>query len=100
VTNDTAIGGGGAVDVMVMDADTDLVLSVTEVAVTVTDAGVGTAVGAMYVALPPLVVDAGLIVPQGELPQLTFQVTPALLVSLLTTALTPVLVATFNDETG
>lgn len=44
--------------------------------------------------------DAGLIVPQEELPQLTFQVTPALLVSLLTTAITPVLVATFNDVTG
>ena len=44
--------------------------------------------------------DAGLIVPQEELPQLTFQVTPALLESLLTTAMTPVLVATFNDVTG
>src|ERR1700733_13435719 len=36
VTNDTEIGGGGAVDVIVIDADTDLVLSVTEVAVIVT----------------------------------------------------------------
>ena len=47
VTNDTAIGGGGAVDVMVMDADTDLVLSVIEVAVIITEAGVGTALGAV-----------------------------------------------------
>jgi hypothetical protein len=47
VTNDTAIGGGGAVDVMVMDADTDLVASVTEVAVIVIAAGVGTALGAV-----------------------------------------------------
>jgi hypothetical protein len=47
VTNDTDIGGGGAVDVMVMDADTDLVASVTEVAVIVTEAGVGTALGAV-----------------------------------------------------
>lgn len=47
VTNDTEIGGGGAVDVMVMEADTDLVPSVTEVAVIVTEAGVGTALGAV-----------------------------------------------------
>ncbi len=47
VTNDTDIEGGGAVDVIVMDADTDLVLSVTEVAVIVTEAGVGTAFGAV-----------------------------------------------------
>jgi hypothetical protein len=100
VTNDTDIGGGGAVDVMVIDADTDLVLSVTEVAVIVTAAGVGTALGAVYVADPPLTVDAGLTVPHDELPQLTFQVTPALLVSLLTTAITPVLVLTFRDVAG
>lgn len=47
VTNDTEIGGGGEVDVMVMEADTDLVPSVTEVAVIVTEAGVGTALGAV-----------------------------------------------------
>jgi hypothetical protein len=100
VTNDTEIGGGGAVDVMVMDADADLVVSVTEVAVIVTEAGVGTALGAVYVAVPPLAVNAGLIVPHDELPQLTFQVTPALLVSLLTVAITPVLVPTFSEVTG
>ena len=100
MTNDTDMAGGGAVDVIVIDADTDLVASVTEVAVIVTEAGVGTAPGAVYVALPPLAVDAGLTVPQEELPQLTFQVTPALLVSLLTTAIAPVLVPTFNDVTG
>jgi len=100
VTNDTDIGGGGAVDVMVIDADTDLVVSVTEVAVIVTEAGVGTALGAVYVAVPPLGVNAGLIVPHDELPQLTFQVTPALLVSLLTVAIMPVLVPTFSEVTG
>ena len=47
VTNDTDMGGGGAVDAIVMDAETDLVLSVTEVAVIVTAAGVGTALGAV-----------------------------------------------------
>jgi hypothetical protein len=45
VTNDTDIGGGGAVDVIVIDADTDLVPSVTDVAVIVTAAGFGTALG-------------------------------------------------------
>ena len=47
VTNDTDMAGGGAVDVIVIDADTDLVLSVTEVAVIVTEAGVGTELGAV-----------------------------------------------------
>ena len=47
VTNDTEIGGGGAVDVMVMEAETDLEPSVTEVAVIVIEAGVGTALGAV-----------------------------------------------------
>jgi hypothetical protein len=47
VTNDTAIGGGGPVDVIVMDAETDLVLSDTDVAVTVTVAGDGTVLGAV-----------------------------------------------------
>ena len=47
VTNATDIGGGGAVDVIVIEADTDLVVSVTEVAVIVTAAGVGTALGAV-----------------------------------------------------
>jgi hypothetical protein len=46
-TKDTDIGGGGAVDVIVIEADTDLVLSVTDVAVIVTEAGVGTALGAV-----------------------------------------------------
>ena len=45
VTNDTEIGGGGAVDVIVIEADADFVLSVTEVAAIVTTAGVGTALG-------------------------------------------------------
>ena len=42
----------------------------------------------------------GLTVPHDELPQLTFQVTPALLVSLLTVAITPVLVLTFSEVAG
>jgi hypothetical protein len=45
VTNDTETGGGGAVDVIVIEADADFVLSVTEVAAIVTTAGVGTALG-------------------------------------------------------
>ncbi len=100
MTNDTDIGRGGAVDVIVIDADTDLVVSVTEVAVIVTEAGVGTALGAVYVAVPPLAVDAGLIAPHDEPPQVTFQATPALLLSLLTIAITPVLVLTFSDVAG
>jgi hypothetical protein len=73
-------------DVMVMAAEADLVLSATEVAVTVTLAPVGIAAGAVYVAE---VVVALLMAPQApapELPQLTDQVTPALLESLLTVA--------------
>jgi hypothetical protein len=40
------------------------------------------------------------MVPQDEPPQLTFQATPALLGSLLTTAANPVLVLVFSDVTG
>jgi hypothetical protein len=47
VTKDTEIGGGGAVDVIVIDALTALVLSETDVAVIVTAAGVGTELGAV-----------------------------------------------------
>jgi len=47
VTNETEIGGGGPLDVIVMDAEMDFVWSVTEVAVTVTVADVGTALGAV-----------------------------------------------------
>jgi len=50
--------------------------------------------------VPPLAVKTGLIVPHEEPPQATFQVTPALLVSLLTIAITPVLVLTFSDVSG
>ena len=47
VTNETEIGGGGPLAVIVMEAEMDFVLSVTEVAVTVTVDGVGTALGAV-----------------------------------------------------
>jgi hypothetical protein len=47
VTNETEIGGGGPLAVIVMEAEMDFVLSVTDVAVTVTVAGVGTALGAV-----------------------------------------------------
>jgi hypothetical protein len=40
------------------------------------------------------------MVPQDELPQLTFQVTPALFVSLFTTAVSPVLVLVLSELTG
>jgi hypothetical protein len=52
------------------------------------------------VAEPPLAVDAGLIVPHDEPPQVAFQTTPALLLSLLTVAMRPVLVPTLSDVTG
>ena len=38
--------------------------------------------------------------PQDELPQLTFHETPALLLSLLTVAISPVLVPTLRDVGG
>ncbi len=38
--------------------------------------------------------------PHEELPQLTFHVTPAFLLSLLTVAIMPVLVLTFSEEGG
>jgi hypothetical protein len=47
----------------------------------------------------PLAVEAGLKVPQGALPQVTDQVTPAFLLSLLTTAVRPA-VALVASEVG
>ncbi len=40
------------------------------------------------------------MVPHDAPPQLTFQVTPWLLLSLLTTAVTPVLVLVLRDDGG
>jgi hypothetical protein len=40
------------------------------------------------------------MIPQDELPQLTFQVTPALFVSLFTTTVSPVLVLVLSEVTG
>jgi len=48
----------------------------------------------------PLAVRAGLMVPQDELAQLTFQVTPALFVSLFTTTARSVLVLVLSEVTG
>ena len=48
----------------------------------------------------PLPVRAGLMVPQDEPPQLSFQVTPALFESLFTTAANPVLVLVLSELTG
>jgi hypothetical protein len=64
----------------------DLVESVTEVAVMVTVAGLGAVVGAVYFVAVPLGVEAGEKLPHDELPQVTFHVTPALALSLLTSA--------------
>jgi hypothetical protein len=74
--------------VMVIVADADFVLSVTEVAVTVTEPPLGTADGAVYVVAVPVVVLAGLKLPQAPaLPQVTDHATCGLAeLSLLTTA--------------
>ena len=61
-------------------------LSVTDVAVTVTLFDVGTVAGAVYATAAPLALVAGLKLPHCELPQVTDQFTPPLLLSLVTTA--------------
>jgi hypothetical protein len=80
----TEIGTAGVV--MERVAVADLVGSVTEVAVIVTVAGLGAVVGAVYFVAVPLGVEAVEKLPHDELPQVTFQVTPALALSLLTSA--------------
>jgi hypothetical protein len=69
--------------VIVTVADADFVLSVTEVAAIVTEPA---AEGAVYVVGAPLVVDAELNVPHGEVLQVAVHVTPAFALSLATLA--------------
>jgi hypothetical protein len=80
----TVIGLLGAVIVMVVEAD--LVESETEVAVTATVAGLGAEAGAVNLVAVPLAVEATEKLPHCALPQLTDHLTPALALSLLTTA--------------
>jgi hypothetical protein len=81
----TVIGAPGAEIVIVAVAA--LVESVTDVAVTVTVAGLGTEAGAEYRVAAPLAVEVAERLPQAEPPQETDHFTPALALSLLTTAL-------------
>ena len=67
--------------------------------ITTTRLGGDTVDGAVNVAVPPLVVEVGEMEPQGDESQLTDQVTPEFVVSLLTTAET-VAVAFVNIEPG
>jgi hypothetical protein len=80
----TDMGAFGAEIVIVAVAD--LVESVTDVAITVTVAGLGTALGAEYFVAAPLPVEVAERLPQPEPPQETDHFTPALALSLLTTA--------------
>jgi hypothetical protein len=91
---------GGAVAAIVIVAETDLVLSVADVAVAVTVAGVGTELGAVKVVDEPLAVAVGLKLPHCALPQVTVQLTPPFLVSLLTEAPMLVVVLMTNVEGG
>jgi hypothetical protein len=72
--------------VIVMLADADLVVSVTDVALIVTMFPVGTVDGAENTVAAPLGVAGGVKLPHAPLPQETVQVTPAFLLSSLTTA--------------
>ena len=70
-----------------MAAVPDFVLSVTEVAVRVTAKSLaGGLVGAVYVTGRPLRLEEGETVPHGAVEQVTLQVTPAKLRSLITVA--------------
>ena len=51
-------------------------------------------------AVAPLAVEVGLIVPHDALPHAIFHATPALLLSFITIAMRPVLVLMLSDETG
>ena len=62
--------------------------SLTEVAAIVTDCVGARPDGAVYVVATPLVVVVGETVPQGDVPQLTDQVTPLLAASFPTVAVT------------
>ena len=94
----TEIGALGAEIVIV--AEIDFVESVTEVAITVTVAGFGVEPGALYLVAAPLAVEPVEKLPHCELPQVTVHLTPPLALSLLTTAVTLVLVPESRDDGG
>jgi hypothetical protein len=79
--------GGGPLDVIVIAADADFVPSLTDVAVSVTVAGLGTAVGAVYVTAAP---EAPVVADSAPHPPAVAHdaahVTPFAAVSLLTVA--------------
>ncbi len=85
---------------MVIVAVADLVVSETEVATIVTVFPVGTEPGAVKVVAVPLPVAVGLNVPHDELPHVTVQFTPALLLSLLTAAVILVVALTASEVGG
>jgi hypothetical protein len=81
--NETLTPAGAAIVIVAVAV---AVPSVTELATMFTVPPVGTFAGAVYVVAVPLAVVAGVKVPHEELPQVTDHVTPPLLLSLLTTA--------------
>lgn len=93
----TEIGAGA---VMVIDTEADLVVSATEVAVRVTVFPVGTPGGAVNVVVELFPVEViGFTAPHAAPPQCTVQVTPAPLLSFVTTAVR-VAVAPTTTEVG
>ena len=91
----TEIGALGVATVIIAEAD--LVESVTDVAVTVT---IPADAGALYLVVAPLAVDAAEKLPHCELLQLTVHLTPALALSLLTTAVRLAPAPAFSDDGG
>jgi len=87
------------VPVIMTDALALLALSVMELAMMTTCPPAGAAVGAVYVVLAPLAVEAGLKEPQVEL-GVQLQFTPALAVSLDTVAATLAVPPAGSEEGG
>jgi hypothetical protein len=87
--------------VMVIETEADFVVSATDVAATVTVFPVGTAAGAAKTVLELLPVElVGLRVPHDVPPQCTVQVTPAPVLSFVTTAVRLVVAPTATDVGG
>jgi len=87
--------------VMVMETEADLVVSAAEVAVTVTVFPVGTAAGAANVVFELLPFElVGLTAPHAVPPQRTVQVTPAPLLSFVTTAVSVAVAPAATDVGG
>lgn len=83
---------------MVIDTEADFVMSATDVADTVTVFPVGTAAGAVKVVLELLPDElVGLTAPQAVPPQCTVQVTPAPVLSPVTTAVRVVVAPTVKE---